>query len=261
MSDSMSELYDDLKSEAQNRLGNENSRRWRRAFHLGFMITFALLALWGAVDVCLRVSRLGFPPKIHDRDFLTNYCVRTCGGTQAEALSRGCLYDHIENRFTRPDCVNPLLNDEFSKLGPGKNGSWVYQVDVHGNGTLTSMETAEMLRSVRPGLRVWQTGRQHTLHCLFVWRRNALSHFDGTIITMDRKELFEHDAHCARMITNRLAGNDLEEYVTVTTYGPLDQEAKDRAEKFFAEQAERLRTGNGVVAPIFDGQNRSSCSG
>ncbi|ENH98750.1 hypothetical protein COCC4DRAFT_45815 [Bipolaris maydis ATCC 48331] len=78
---------------------------------------------------------------------------------------------------------------------------------------------------------------------------------------MDRKELFEHDAHCARMITNRLAGNDLEEYVTVTTYGPLDQEAKDRAEKFFAEQAERLRTGNGVVAPIFDGQNRSSCSG
>lgn len=253
MSDSGSESHDDPKSEAQDWLHDRKPRRCKRVLHIGVMVIFAILASWGAIDICLRVFRLAFPLKIHDRDYLTNYCVRTCGGTQAEALSRGCLYDHIENRFTRPDCVNPLLNDEFSRLGPGNNGSWIYQVDVQGDGTLTPMESAEMLESVRPGLRVWQTARQHTLHCLFVWRRNALSHFDGTIITMDKKELFEHDAHCARMITNRLAGDDLEQYVTVTTYGPLDQEAKDRAEKFFAEQAERLRTGNGVVAPIFNG--------
>ncbi|CAA9967187.1 hypothetical protein PTMSG1_10546 [Pyrenophora teres f. maculata] len=162
-------------------------------------------------DVSMRIIRLASTRSPQDeRDFLTHHCVKSCGGTQAEALSKGCLYDHIENRFTRPDCVNALLNDEFSKLGPGPNGSWIYRVDVHGNGMLQDMDAAEMLANVKPGLKVWQVGRQHMLHCIFVWRRNALSHFDGTIITMERQELFEHDAHCGRMLANRMAGDDLD---------------------------------------------------
>lgn len=231
-------------------------RRGNRVIKILGICLLAILAAWGTLDMSLHLFRfISHTIQPHDRDYLTNHCVRTCGGTRAEALSKGCLYDHIENRFTRPDCVNPLLNDEFSRLGPGDNGSWIYQVDVQGDGNLTTMNADEMLDAIRPGARVWQIGRQHMLHCIFVWRRNALSHFDGTIITMDRKELFEHDAHCGRMLANRMSGDDLEDYVTVTTYGPLDKEAREKADKFFAEQAERLRTGNGVVAPIFNGQS------
>lgn len=97
----------------------------------------------------------------------------------------------------------------------------------------------------------WST--QHTLHCSSCGGRgglSALSCFDGTIITLDRKELFGQDAHCAQTISNKLAGDALEQYVMATMYGSLDQVAKNRAEKLLAEQTERLRTGNGVVAPI-----------
>lgn len=146
------------------------------------------------------------------------YCKHDCGNSPAEAFAKGCIYDVLENRLTRPECVNADLNREFGQLGRGTNGSHRYGFVEDGG--IRDIEVTELVQVIKPGLIVWESTWWHLTHCIFMYRKAVLSRFDGVLLSMNRTEQEKHDHHCGRMLVNFLSkGPEVDEYSGWTVFG------------------------------------------
>ncbi|KAF4543344.1 uncharacterized protein LTHEOB_43 [Lasiodiplodia theobromae] len=196
---------------------HQQRRRWRSKWQHAWRLLVVLLALWGTFDLCHRaarplLSRLAHP-HISDASF---WCRKACPQIADEARALGCVFDELENRFTKPECINADITDEFTRAGPGPDGAWFYRTEIDGN--MTTVNVSQVIDLIEPGRMVWQTTRWHLLHCMFVWRKISLSRFDGTLLPMNREEEATHGKHCERLVASFLVGGEMDEYLAHTEY-------------------------------------------
>lgn len=206
-------------------------RRWKGALQKvvsfpAWRFLVVVLSLWGFIDITRRsvhalqnrpwTAPESSPSAPGARGDLSFYCRKNCGYTLAEAEAKGCVWDELEFRFTRPECINEETQQDFRKAGPGKDGMWEYAIDVdwtrhdagtHGNindGNMTLVTSDELLPLIEPGRTVWHSNLWHFSHCLWYWRKVSLARFDGTLLPLSRDEEAVHSFHCIRMLRSSL---------------------------------------------------------
>ncbi|EKG13612.1 hypothetical protein MPH_09221 [Macrophomina phaseolina MS6] len=188
----------------------------RSKAQLAWKFLLVLLALWGTADLTRRTAWPLVVRTMHPIEDPSYWCRKACPQTAREAGPQGCVFDELENRFTKPECINEQITEEFRRSGPGTGGAWLYRTEIDGN--MTTVDVSQVIELIEPGRVVWQTTRWHLLHCMFVWRKISLSRFDGTLLPMGREEEATHGEHCERLLATFLVGDQMDEYLAHTEY-------------------------------------------
>ncbi|KAK1984740.1 hypothetical protein LZ30DRAFT_686682 [Colletotrichum cereale] len=186
-------------------------RPWRAALQILSIMTVAILAVIGAVDVIGRVSyavqqhKEAIDPvqKVHD-------CFRSCGYTAAEAIARGCVFEEFDMRWEHPRCIDAELAAEYRRMGSEPDGSWTYMVDdtsategvpINELRRLT-VNATELSMYVGPGKVAYASMRHHLTHCIFRWRKQFRAPFVGTRWPSQLGWEENHIKHCMDVILN-----------------------------------------------------------
>ncbi|KAH8693688.1 hypothetical protein BGW36DRAFT_463353 [Talaromyces proteolyticus] len=119
-----------------------------------------------------------------------------CGTNASEARSLGCVFDVMMNAWTREECYNKGLSEEYL-------AEWNFQFfyDVEG--------TREIPLSVmREGEHtyMYSTEYQHRGHCIYTWKMQALAleaQGRGEVKQCDDETFsYHHTIHCADILAN-----------------------------------------------------------
>lgn len=146
-----------------------------------------LLALWGCFDLLHRSWRI----IQSERRVSCN-----CGNSTAEAMALGCKFELLAGAWLPDACRDDELAEEFNHAGPGPNGEWGYYDHRNGSKELTVAEVAAY--ADRPSERYWTSFDWHLAHCIFYWRKQYRSRFNG--LKVDSRHNTEgHIIHCGKM--------------------------------------------------------------
>ena len=126
-----------------------------------------------------------------------------CGNSTVEAISLGCKYDSLAAAWLPEHCRDAELTAEFETMGPGPNGSWIYWADSNHTQEVSLEEVAAMADD--PSARFHMSYDWHVTHCIFYWRKQYRSRFNGNIVE-PRDDNEEHILHCGKVITNEVWG-------------------------------------------------------
>lgn len=198
----------------------ERKESFLEAFWKGLVI---VLAIWGFIDLSRRaIQPFWFKTTVAVKDELF-YCKHDCGNSAAKAYEKGCIFDDLETRMTRPECVNAELNKEFVKTGRGPNGTYLYGMGKEGE--LRELTVPELVEVIEPGAVVWKSTWWHLVHCIFMYRKASLSRFDGVFLSMTREEQEHHDKHCGRILMRFLSRDpEVDEYTGSTFFGEKEKD-------------------------------------
>jgi hypothetical protein len=137
----------------------------------------------------------------HEHQTMLMQC--DCGHSTAEAISLGCKYDSLAAAWLPEHCRDDELTAEFETKGPGPNGSWIYWADSNHTHELSLGEIAVMADD--PSARFHMSYDWHVIHCIFYWRKQYRSRFNGKTVE-PRDDSEEHIMHCEKVITNKVWG-------------------------------------------------------
>lgn len=148
------------------------------------------LAMYGFFDVATRVVESG----ISVIRAWSEQPACWCGTSDQEAVSVGCMYDHIAVDWLPPFCRDQELVDEFDCSGPNLDGSWSYY-SLDDKGLFSRINASDIDSYARRGLDYWSTVEWHIAHCLFTWRKQFRKDFRREAIEpWNMKEA--HVVHC-----------------------------------------------------------------
>ena len=139
----------------------------------------------------------------HPDESMTTPTECNCGSSTAEALSLGCKYDSLAAAWLPEHCRNDELTAEFETMGPGTNGSWIYWADSNHTQVVSVEEIAAMADDHEA--RFHMSYDWHVVHCIFYWRKQYQSRFNGRIVE-PRDDSEEHIMHCLMVIRNEVWG-------------------------------------------------------
>lgn len=120
-----------------------------------------------------------------------------CGASIQEAIVRGCKFDSLAMAWLPEHCRDDELTAEFNKMGNGPNGTWVYYAD-----TLHTVEIdPEVVAAMGdiPSARAHMNENWHTIHCIFYWRKQYRTKFNGKIVE-PRSDSESHIKHCGMIL-------------------------------------------------------------
>ena len=136
-----------------------------------------------------------------EQQFIRNYC--DCGTSTVEALSLGCKYDSLAAAWLPEHCRDEELTAEFETMGPGPNGRWIYWADSNHTQEVNLEEIAAMADD--PSARFHMSYDWHVTHCIFYWRKQYRSRFNGKTVE-PRDDSEEHILHCGKVIASKSWG-------------------------------------------------------
>ncbi|KXS99642.1 hypothetical protein AC578_9939 [Pseudocercospora eumusae] len=181
----------------------EEARWWSLVLALLWGLGGAL-AFWGLVDIVRRSSAAavmqpfwwsrGWRPD--GLDWISPHpheCF--CGETWQEALEMGCRFDELASIWLRPQCIDEELSREFSRSGPGPNGSWPYYYNHNETGPEHVVSAAEL--SMRDDLFAvtYTVFEWHIQHCTFYWRKLFRQPMTGVVME-PHFDIEHHVVHC-----------------------------------------------------------------
>ncbi|KAL1983821.1 hypothetical protein VTN96DRAFT_9907 [Rasamsonia emersonii] len=150
------------------------------------------LAAWGLVSIIQRLAIVpGLGLAYHS---IPEGC--DCGDSVAEAISRGCKFDSLAMAWLPEHCRDDELTAEFNTAGNGPNGSWVYYADSLRTIEVDSNTVAAM--GDDPDARVHMNEQWHKIHCIFYWRKQFRTRFNGKIVE-PRSDTENHIKHCGEI--------------------------------------------------------------
>jgi hypothetical protein len=170
------------------------------ASHLAIFIATTLL--WGGIfiltarfsprvihhtDTSLGVQK----PPLHSAKMLANEIdYLTCGTSLAEAKSRGCIYDTLNNAWIPGHC-----QDDFSIMEYEADGSWYPYADEN---------RTQRLRKEELGDRdfYYTSLRDHIVHCATLWRRQFRAWSEGWSYLDDVLVDPVHTMHCSKYLVD-----------------------------------------------------------
>ena len=116
-----------------------------------------------------------------------------CGDSVAEAISLGCKFDALSMAWLPEHCRDDELTAEFETTGNGPNGTWVYYADTEHTIEVDVATVAAM--GDDPSARVHMGKTWHMIHCIFYWRKQFRTRFNGKIVE-PRSDTADHIKHC-----------------------------------------------------------------
>ncbi|KAH8803630.1 hypothetical protein F5884DRAFT_683019 [Xylogone sp. PMI_703] len=158
-------------------------------------IIILCFAIWGVVDLLNRLfTRLS--TILESQRYGARKAACWCGGTDAEAISMGCRYDHLAVDWLPNHCIDDELLFEFDHAGTGINGSWPYWTSQY-SGELIDLD--EINSYAETATDYWTTREWHIQHCIFTWRKQFRAQKLGTTIEpWNMNE--EHITHCGKYL-------------------------------------------------------------
>lgn len=164
--------------------------------HRTFAAFVVLLAIWGAIDIVVRLHPWRQPPRRIQRPPCW------CGDSNEAAIEMGCIYDHIAVDWLPEHCVDSELVDEFDRVGPQADGTWPYYVLDAVNSPeepFLPINASSIDSLARDGKQYWTTREWHIMHCMFTWRKQVRAGFSSRAVEpWNARE--EHVQHCADYI-------------------------------------------------------------
>lgn len=128
----------------------------------------------------------------------------TCGSTPTEARQNDCFFDPMMSAWIPSTCYFDALAQEYGDIFT----TWGWFWDANHTQAITS---AAGLAQVRAGnyTKIWTDyPHAHDLHCIYTWRKMALT-LERNLLRLDARSLdFDHSVHCARTIGEILEGRD-----------------------------------------------------
>lgn len=210
---------DRLKYEAVDSSDSDNTMRsetksplWRP--ETGALGVFSRRALL----VCLScISLVGLGGFIYNSGVVygTRHIVKdSCGNNPTEARENGCFFDPMMSAWIPDQCYFGDLAQEYGDIFTTWSWYWDH------NHTMAITSTDE-LAQIRAGnyTKIWTDYHHaHDLHCIYTWRKMALT-LERNLLRLDARSLeFDHSRHCAMAISDVLDGRDPMEgslYVTI----------------------------------------------
>lgn len=119
-----------------------------------------------------------------------------CGINASEARSLGCVFDVMMNAWTRQECYNKGLSEEYL-------AEWNFQFFYDAEGT-----RGIPLSVMRKGEHnyMYSTEYQHRGHCIYTWKMQALAleaQGRGEVKQCDDETFsYHHTIHCADILAN-----------------------------------------------------------
>lgn len=138
----------------------------------------------------------------------------SCGNNPTEARESGCFFDPMMSAWIPDQCYFSDLAEEYGDIFLTWNWYW------DRNHTM-AITAADELAQIRAGnyTKIWTDYHHaHDLHCIYTWRKMALT-LERNLLRLDARSLeFDHSRHCAMAISDILDGKDPMEgslYVTI----------------------------------------------
>jgi hypothetical protein len=128
-----------------------------------------------------------------------------CGRNVTDAIARGCKYDSLAAAWLPDHCRDDELTEEFERAGPGPNGRWTYYSDA--NHTIEMDIEKIALMGGKPEFRFYMSRHWHVVHCIFYWRKQFRTRFNGKIVET-RSDNEEHIEHCGKVILEEAWGTE-----------------------------------------------------
>ncbi|KAK4445116.1 hypothetical protein QBC34DRAFT_267521, partial [Podospora aff. communis PSN243] len=119
----------------------------------------------------------------------------TCPPHLPTALSQNCTYDALAAAWLPPHCRDEALTSEFTRSGPGVNGSWAYYADANG----TVVTTVEEIAAMGEKGKFWVDRDWHLAHCVFYWEKYMRLRMTGKVLE-ERFDNVPHVRHCGRLL-------------------------------------------------------------
>ncbi|KAK3696660.1 hypothetical protein LTR37_017841 [Vermiconidia calcicola] len=168
-----------------------------------------LLAMWGMVGLSGRLSRWT------GNALVRNDATCWCGNSNQEAITMGCIYDHIAVDWLPPSCVDNELVNEFDASGPGVDGTWPYY-ELNSAYRYAPINASDIDLYAIEGKDYYATPEWHVAHCLFIWRKEFRASSEAkTIEPWNNKEA--HIVHCSDYILRAIRSNvgldDVDTYI------------------------------------------------
>ncbi len=126
-----------------------------------------------------------------------------CGRTTEEAKAMGCKYSSLNAAWLPEHCRDDELTAEFEQSGDGPDGQWLYWADKARTQPLSVDQVAELAND--PRAIFYMSGHWHVIHCLFFWRMEHRSRFNGKFVE-GRSDTEKHILHCMQVIANPQIG-------------------------------------------------------
>jgi hypothetical protein len=185
----------------QNGARNFLASRW---FKIGKEVILITLAIWGLGSIIYQVRNSWPRSHLHVLSYSAEDVEPCyCGESIAEAISLGCKYDELSAAWLPERCRDEELTAEFSRAGPGPNGTWTYWADRNHTKELTLHEVS-LYAEKQPEL-FHTTWEWHVMHCVFSWRKEHRSRYNG-ITYEPRSDTEHHIMHCGGLFLNRSYG-------------------------------------------------------
>ncbi|KAK5994537.1 hypothetical protein PT974_05015 [Cladobotryum mycophilum] len=163
---------------------------WIVSFTAALLIALLLLLLWHP----WYPSDLALPPA-------------QCGNSPTEAMEAGCRFDLMSFTWSRPQCFDGELVDEFLALQ-----NWTWWLDAYGNQEVP-LETVA-LGVYSPLFVTWE---YHLFHCTYMWRKMHRAVLNGAPLDSYVLNL-DHTLHCGHMLLNRTAQLQERNTAIITKY-------------------------------------------
>jgi hypothetical protein len=192
----------------------------------------ALTSLWGLIDLLVRLEHAAatttstFPWRkpAAGREWVGHECF--CANTAVEARAQGCEFDELASIYLHPRCIDRELSREFSRSGPGADGSWPYYFDREGTRPVTVEEVAglEDLSTTTYSVFEW-----HLAHCYFYWRKLFRQPLTGVVME-PHFDIEHHVTHCSQYFLMRFNLSEVRTggmHIPPRGYADLDVSPKD----------------------------------
>lgn len=112
-----------------------------------------------------------------------------CGRTPEAARANGCVFDMMMNGWTRSECYNRELSEEYIEKYPFR-----FFADRFGFEELTMEEVRKGEHNI-----LYSTENHHYIHCAFVWELQGLALAGGKYID-EHSMNYDHTRHCTNLL-------------------------------------------------------------
>lgn len=165
-----------------------------------FQLCVLMLALLGVRHLfeSVPIGRAPSPSSLLPRCY--------CGESDFEAVSMGCIFDHLAVDWLPEECIDAEMTAEFVRSGPNPDGSWTFYADWDRvpESRLTSRQMEEYAKT---GKDYYATKGWHVAHCMFTLRKQFRARTIGTVLEpWNDKE--DHVMHCLEYIMDNTTSFD-----------------------------------------------------
>lgn len=180
-----------------------------------FAVFVVLLAIWGAIDILVRLQHWRQSPTPVEQPPCW------CGDSNEAAIEMGCSYDHIAVDWLPEHCVDHELVAEFDRVGPRPDGTWPYYIldaQLSPEVPFQPINASEIDALAREGKQYWTTREWHVMHCMFTWRKQVRAGFSSRAVEPWNSHE-EHVQHCADYIMQSMRKHERLDDIDTLVFG------------------------------------------